>query len=54
MNIDELNTYLERSAKGGRKSIAFKELKEENFLPKKNSFFVPYLDMVAREVSLED
>ncbi len=53
MNIDELNTFLERAAKGGRKSIAFKELKEENFLPKKSSFFVPYLDMVAREVSLE-
>lgn len=49
MNIDELNVFLKRAEEGGRKSIAFKELKEENFLPKKNGIFVPYLDMVARD-----
>ena len=36
---------------GGRKSIAFNELKEENFLPRKNGIFVPYLDMIAKDLS---
>lgn len=51
MNIDELSFFLKRAEEGGRKSIAFSELKNDNFLPKKNGIFVPYLDMIAKDLS---
>ncbi|MCR4727853.1 MAG: Holliday junction resolvase RecU [Lachnospiraceae bacterium] len=51
MNIDELSVFLKRAEEGGRKSIAFSELKKDNFLPKKNGIFVPYLDMIAKDLS---
>ena len=51
MNIEELSFFVKRAEEGGRKSIAFSELKPENFLPKKNGIFVPYLDMIAAEVN---
>jgi len=51
MNIDELSFFLKRAEEGGRKSIAFNELKKDNFLPKKNGIFVPYLDMIAKDLS---
>jgi recombination protein U len=51
MNIDELSFFLKRAEEGGRKSIAFSELKKDNFLPKKNGIFVPYLDMIAKDLS---
>ena len=51
MNIEELSFFVKRAEEGGRKSIAFSELKPENFLPKKNGIFVPYLNMIAAEVN---
>lgn len=48
MSIEEMVPFVKRSLSGGRKSIRFDELKEENFLQKKPGILVPYLDMVDK------
>lgn len=53
MNIDEMSVFYNRAIEGGRKSFRFDELNENNFLPKKSVVFVPYLEMIARELSEE-
>lgn len=54
MPIEEMMVFVKRAKNGGRKSFRFEELKEEHFLKKKNSVFVPYLDMIALELSMEN
>lgn len=44
--------FWERAVCGGRKSFRFEELNPEYILPKKNGIFVPYLDMLQKD--LED
>lgn len=46
MNCEELRFFYERQEKGGRKSIRFEELKEENFHPKGDNLFINYLEYV--------
>lgn len=53
MNIDEMVPFVERAENGEKKSIKFSELKDENFLPKKNGILVPYLDMIAKDLEKE-
>lgn len=53
MPIEEMMIFVERSKNGGRKSFRFEELKSENFMPKHSGLFVPYLDMIARELEKE-
>lgn len=47
-----LSFFWERAVGGGRKSFRFEELNPEYILPKKNGIFVPYLDMLQKD--LED
>ncbi len=47
-----LSFFWERAVCGGRKSFRFEELNPEYILPKKNGIFVPYLDMLQKD--LED
>lgn len=54
MSIDEMLVFYKRSENGGRKSFRFDELNEENFLPEKAGIFVPYLDMIAKELQNEE
>lgn len=54
MNVDEMSIYTDRAAAGGRKSIRYDELAAENFLPKKPGVLVPYLDLIARDLSKRD
>lgn len=54
MNVDEMSVFTDRAAAGGRKSIRFEELSSENFLPKKPGVLVPYLDLIARDLSKRD
>lgn len=51
MNIDEMTVFYNRAKEGGRKSIKFDELNEENFLKAKPGILVPYLDMIAKELN---
>lgn len=47
-----LRFFWDRAANGGRKSFRFEELNPEYILPKKNGVFVPYLDILSKD--LED
>ena len=47
-----LRFFWDRAQEGGRKSFRFDELNPEYFLPKKHGIFVPYLDMLQKD--LED
>ena len=50
--FEMLYFFWDRMLKGGRKSFRFEELNPEYFLPKKHGVFVPYLDMLQKD--LED
>lgn len=47
-----LRFFWDRAVKGGRKSFRFEELNPEYILPQKNGIFVPYLDILSKD--LED
>lgn len=47
-----LRFFWDRAVEGGRKSFRFEELNPEYVLPKKNGVFVPYLDILSKD--LED
>lgn len=51
MPIEEMKVFVDRAKNGGRKSFRFDELKEEHFLSQKSGVFVPYLDMIAKELA---
>ncbi len=42
--------FWERAKKGGRKSFLHEELNPEYILPKKHGVFVPYLDMLNKDL----
>lgn len=50
--FEMLYFFWDRMLKGGRKSFRFEELNPEYFLPKKHGVFVPYLDILQKD--LED
>lgn len=54
MPIEEMKVFVDRAKSGGRKSFRFDELIEEHFLPQKSNVFVPYLDMIAKELAQMD
>lgn len=54
MNISEMLPFVERANSGGRKSIRFDELKEENFIKGKSTVLVPYLNMIAKDLEAEN
>ena len=49
MPVDELMEYVKRMENGGRKSIAYDELKQEHFFDSNDTVPVPYLKMINRE-----
>lgn len=50
MRDAELEVFWKRASEGGRKSIRFDELDEEYFFNSRNGFFVPYLDMIKKDL----
>ncbi|WMC92820.1 Holliday junction resolvase RecU [Kineothrix sp. MB12-C1] len=52
LTYDMLAFFWERATGGGRKSFRFEELNPEYVIPKKNGVFVPYLDVLQKD--LED
>lgn len=51
MRNNELLKFWQRSQDGGRKSIRFDELDEDYFFKGKNGFFVPYLEMLKKDLT---
>lgn len=52
LTLKKLLEFWNRGQEGGRKSFRFEELEEAYFLPKKHGVFVPYLEMLQKD--LED
>lgn len=45
-----LRFFWDRAKEGGRKSFRFEELNPAYIMPRKNNVFVPYLDMIQRDL----
>lgn len=54
MRIQELNVFWERAKKGGRKSFRFDELDDRFFMELSKGIYVPYLDMLQKDLNLRD
>ena len=52
MRFSELWKFWERRASGGRKSVRFEELTPGFFMELKNGVFVPYLEMLQKDLDL--
>lgn len=50
LSYDMLKFFWDRSVNGGRKSFRFEELNPEYILPKKQGIFVPYLDLLNKDL----
>ena len=49
-----LRFFWDRAKEGGRKSFRLEELNPEYFLPKKSGVFVPYLDILQKDLEDRD
>lgn len=49
-----LRFFWDRAKEGGRKSFRMEELNPEYFLPKKSGVFVPYLDILQKDLEDRD
>jgi len=54
MTCKELEQFWERSMKGGRKSIRLEELNPLFFMKLLNGNFVPYLDMIQKDLDMRE
>ena len=54
MRYEELARFWERAEKGGRKSFRLDELDAGFFFTHKGNFFVPYLDMIQKDLELRE
>lgn len=50
MRDTELEKFWKRAEDGGRKSIRFDELDADYFFEGRNGFFIPYLDMIKKDL----
>ncbi len=51
LRLRELLVFWERAQNGGRKSFRFDELKTDYFFTSKQGIFVPYLEMMQKDIS---
>jgi recombination protein U len=52
--FEMLKFFWNRAKSGGRKSFRMEELNPEYYLPKKNGIFVPYLDILNKDLEDRD
>lgn len=52
LNFQQLIKFVDRAKEGGRKSFRYDELDDIYFLPKKQGVFVPYLDILQKDLEL--
>lgn len=50
LRLRELLVFWERAQNGGRKSFRFDELKTDYFFTSKQGIFVPYLEMMQKDI----
>lgn len=54
MRYSEMKTFWERAQNGGRKSVRHDELSREFFFELKDGMYVPYLEMLQKDLNLRD
>ena len=54
LRLRELLVFWERAAKGGRKSFRMDELEQDYFFTSKQGLFVPYLEMMQKDMLERD
>jgi len=54
MRYSEIETFWKRAQNGGRKSVRHEELTSEFFFELKGGMYVPYLDMLQKDLDLRD
>lgn len=54
LRLSELLIFWERAKSGGRKSFRFDELTEEYFFTSRQGIFIPYLDMLQKDLLERD
>ena len=54
MPYRHLVVFWERAKNGGRKSFRFDELDESYVFHQKNGYFVPYLEMIQKDMDEQD
>ena len=54
LRFQKLLEFWERMKNGGRKSFRFEELRTDYILPKGHGVFIPYLDMLQKDLSSRD
>lgn len=50
LSFAHLKFFWDRARDGGRKSFRYEELNPDYFLPQKHGVFVPYLDMIQKDL----
>ena len=50
MRFEEIEVFWERMKQGGRKSVRFEELDEEYFMQLRQGVFVPYLELLQKDL----
>lgn len=54
MRYRQIRKFWDRACQGGRKSVRFEELEPDWFFGLKQGYFVPYLDMIQKDLELRD
>ena len=54
MRFEEVKNFWNRGKNGGRKSVRIEELDQRFFMNLQNGFFVPYLDMIQKDLDLRE
>lgn len=54
MRYGQIKKFWDRAQQGGRKSIRFDELEPGWFFGLKQGYFVPYLDMIQKDLDIRD
>ena len=54
MQYIQIRKFWDRAQSGGRKSVRLEELDPEWFFQLKNGYFVPYLDLIQKDLETRD
>lgn len=54
MRYRQIRKFWDRACQGGRKSVRIEELESDWFFGLKQGYFVPYLDMIQKDLELRD
>ena len=54
MRYEQIRRFWDRGQKGGRKSFRYEELESGWFMKLKHGYFVPYLDMIQKDLDCRE